>query len=405
VVRRALELVRDRRPANAPHDDAAWPGAPTSPTASRVLGIGPIIAAAAVIFAWGYLATGTATGVFGDAQSALSGLAGQSANLRAGDVGYSILFWRTPSPQEVLNDYSRATLKTVADTPNTNYILSSTDASHQYHMKAVNPPLLPITAAGRLLSHLGVPVAGLNSAVRLTAAEVEQLFIAAGLIALLAYRKFRGRVSWEFYSLCVGSAVMLVAVTILPDLSVDYGVLRVFQEALIVLAPVLVAGAIAFFQLFGEIWAPRIAAAVCVGIFISTTGLLPQVLGGYPAQLSLNNSGEYYDSYYTHQQEVAAVQWLSHQYDVLPSEVQATHSQDRFLFTAPSDVTGQQFIEDAYPPLIRLDTWVILDYSILHTGLAAASYDGDLILYRYPTGILRQYKNLVYNNAGAEIYK
>jgi uncharacterized membrane protein len=402
LARRTMELYARYRLANAARGEA-----PLWAAAGQAVSIGPIIAAVAVVFAWGYFATDTATRFFAAAGSTFSGLVGRAADIRAGDVGYSILFWKTPGPQQILNDYSRAAHTTVLNSPNptAGYIFQ---AGAVYQAKAVSPPLLPITAAGRLLSDIGVPVADLNSAVRLGAAEAEQLFIVAGLVALLLYRRFRGRVSREFYSLCIGSGVLLVGVTLLPNLSVDYGILRVFQEALIVLAPVLVAGAIATCQIFGEAWAPRIVAAMCVGIYVSTTGLLPQVLGGYPAQLSLNNSGVYYDSYYMHPQEVAAVQWLSQLpqlANLLPSGVQATHSQDEFLFTNPSDVNGQQYIEDAYPPLVRTDAWVILDYSIVHTGLASASYDGDLILYRYPVALLSNSKNLVYNNGGAEIYR
>jgi len=174
---------------------------------------------------------------------------------------------------------------------------------------------------------------------------------------------------------------------------------------LIIIAPVLVTGAMAIFKPMGDKRAAWAAAAVCLGIFVSTTGLLPQVLGGYPAQLSLNNSGQYYSNYYMGPQEVAGVHWLSGQSGVLPSGVQATHFSNRFLFTTASAVTGQQFIEDAFPPLLRQHAWVILDYSILHTGLATASYDGDLIPYRYPTGILRANKNLIYNNGAMEIYR
>ena len=95
--------------------------------------------------------------------------------------------------------------------------------------------------------------------------------------------------------------------TILPNLSVDYGVLRAFQEALILIAPVLVVGSLTLSAPWGkrghQEWRRR-----CVSvIFFSTTGLLPQILGGYPPQLSLNNTGTYYDLYYVHPQEVAAV--------------------------------------------------------------------------------------------------
>ena len=198
---------------------------------------------------------------------------------------------------------------------------------------------------------------------------------------------------------------MLTIITVLPDLSNDYGVLRAFQEALILIAPVVVTGSVTAFSPLGQTWARRTAAAVCVGIFISTSGLLPQVTGGYPAQLTLNNSGSYYDLYYTHPQEEAAISWLWGKPGVLPTGVQAENFTARYAFSDGPEVTGRQIIADIYPSFIRKSTWVILGYTTIHTGQAASYYDGDIITYMYPIDVLRDNKNLVYNNGGAEIFR
>jgi len=394
---RLLGRLRRRRAAHA--EAPAWA------TATRTVGIGSVFAVGALTFGWGYLATQSAGSVLTDAKSAVSSLLGHSAGARSNNVAYNILFAKTPTAQQVLNDYNRSVLKLRAASVHRTTYLEPTFTASQDAIKAIKQPLLPLTGAGRLLADAHIPVTALNSAVRLFGADAEQLFVVAGILAFMLVRRLKRQVGWEFFCLSVGCLAILAVVTVIPDLSVDYGILRVFQEALIILAPILVTGSLAIFRPVGETWAPRVAAAVCIGLFISTTGLLPQALGGYPAQLSLNNSGVYYDNYYMHPQEVAGVQWLSHQADVLPSDVQATHSTMRFLFTSPATVTGQQFVEDAFPSLLRSHAWVIFDYSILHTGLATVSYDGDLIRYQYPKEELYSNKNLVYDNGGMEIFR
>ena len=87
---------------------------------------------------------------------------------------------------------------------------------------------------------------------------------------------------------------MVATFTVFPNLSIDYTATRAFQEALIWAAPVLVVGTIALFSPSGRRASVRIAAGVSVAIFASTSGLLPQILGGYGAQLNLNNSGTEY---------------------------------------------------------------------------------------------------------------
>jgi uncharacterized membrane protein len=372
---------------------------------ARTVGIGSILVVAGIALLWGGLVTQTAGSAFTDAETSISGFViGNPPGARSSDVTYSIFGGESQSPQSLLNSYRQETLEYRAANPSI-YLPASTVA--RYTTPIANQPSLPLTWTGRLLSRIGIPVAGLNNLVRAAAAKGEQLFAAIGLISIAVARRFRRRMSREIFYFCIGSIFMVGLVTVLPDLSVDYGVLRAFQEALILIAPVLVVGSIITFRPLGEFWASRIAEFVCVLIFFSTTGLLPQLTGDYPAQLGLNNSGLYYDLYYMHAQEVTAVGWLSRQPNVstvLENGVQAEDFTFRFAFMSPPSVPPEE-IQDIYPTLITRSSWVIVNYAILHTGRAATVYNGDALIYEYPLQLLEVSKNLVYNDGGAEIYK
>ncbi len=396
-----LILRRWRRPARQA-DAERTPWGAMAQTMAQTVGMGSVLVVAAMAFLWGDLATQTAGGALTDAESVISALTG-SSSARAGDVSYSLLGGGAVGPQTALNDYRKETLSERAGSASGTYEPAPVVA--RYRTSVVSQPSLPLTGAGRFLADLGVPVEGLNGAIRDAAAKGEQLFVGAGLITFIIMPSLRQRVGREFFRLCVGSTAMVAVITLFPNLSVDYGVLRAFQEALILLAPVLVAGSLAIFSPLGQARAPKISTAACLGIFISTTGLLPQVLGGYPAQLGLNNSGQYYDVYYVHPEEVAAVNWLAGKPGVLPNGIQAEDFTNRFMFNAKSDVNGSQVITDIYPTLVRQSSWIILGYSNMRTGQATSNYDGDLLTYGYPMGLLRNTKNLVYNNGGAEIYR
>jgi uncharacterized membrane protein len=401
AARRAGALIpsRRRRPAGVIDGKKTSWG-----VLAQTVGIGSILMLAAIAFAWGDLATQTAGGAVTDAESAITGLIGHSGSVRSGDVAYGLLSGKAASPQTVLNEYRKATLQARAGSSPSTYVPAAVVA--RYPTPAVKEaPSLPLTGVGHLLSDVGVPVAGLNSVVRQAAAKGEQVFVGIGLVAFLVVRRFRRRMGREFFCLCAGSTAMVAVITVLPNLSADYGVLRAFQEALILIAPVLVAGSLIAFSPLGRVWKQRTAAAVCIGIFVSTTGLLPQLTGGYPAQLSLNNSGSYYDIYYMHPQEEAAVGWLRGKPGVLPDGIQAENVTDQFYFNGRSDVSGGQFIADIYPSLVRRSSWVMLSYSTVHTGEASVFYDGDILTYAYPIEFLQDNKNLVYNNGGAEIYR
>jgi uncharacterized membrane protein len=371
---------------------------------TRTLSIGVIAVAIVIVAGWGGAATGTVGGAVVDAGSVASSLAGKTAGVWSSDVAYGLLPGGGPSAQFLLNGYGRQAMQQRAGTASAAYLPATLVA--RYRTSAVTgTSVMPLTAAGRLLAAAGIPVDGLNTALRQAAARGEQLFAIIGLAAMVFARR-RGRPpGWAYIGLCLGGIVMVGLITILPDLSADYDVLRAFQESLLVIAPVLVAGSCLAFRPLGKSRAIRIATAVGLTLFASTIGFLPQVLGGYPAQLNLNNSGEYYNTYYTHPQEVAAVNWLSGQPGVLPAGVQAENITDRFAFTSPGKVSGAQVITDIYPTLIQRSSWVILGYSTIHTGQASVFYQGNVIYYVYPAGLLQVSKNLVYDNGGAEIYR
>ena len=369
----------------------------------QTIGLGTLLGVVVIAAAWGGLATDTATVAVQDAGAAVSGFFGGSSSAKSGDVSYGILSGKTLSPQAQLNQYRQQTIKDQAGYPKDTFLPAAEVA--RYPTPVVDQPSLPPTALGRLLTDAHVPVGALNSLIRLGAADGEQLFVALGLFALVAVRRLRRQIGREFFYLAVGTVLIVGVITVLPNLSVEYGVLRAFQEALILISGVLVTGSLTAFSPLGPKWANRITYAVALGIFISTIGLLPQLAGDYPAQLSLNNSGLYYDTYYTHPQEITAVNWLAKQPQVLKVGVQTEDFTYRLGFISGSEATGQQGITDFYPTVVRQTGWVILSYSNLRTGLAAADVNGNLITYKYPMQLLQVSKNLVFNDGGAEVYK
>ncbi len=362
--------------------------------------------AAVVVFVlgWGVFATHTAQGVAGQAKSSVTGFFEKTSGTQSSSVSYSLLSGSSAagSPQQALAREREQILAIRAHAPaGTFEPLSTVD---KYPTPVATPPDLPTSSAGKLVSKV-VSVSTVNSVIRSLAAKGEQFFVLIGLISLFFVRRFRRRVGRAYVFLCIGSIGMVALITLLPYLSAEYGLLRAFQESLIFTAPVLVVGSLMLFRPLGERVSFALATAVCFVFFISTTGLLPQALGGYPAQLNLDNSGSYYNTYFVHPQELEAVAWLAGKPGVLPDGIQADANSDRFNFTSLNDVVGDQVILDNFPALVERRSWVILSYANLHADTATTTYNSDLIAYKYPRAFLSATKNLVFNNGGTEIFK
>ena len=365
------------------------------PTFKGSLSIGLVIAFIGIVFAWGTLATKTTGAVVTTAEqaitsrtisiSAFGGGGGSEASVQAALVKDGLQA-RVGAPPGTFLPWSAVSKAAVP---------------------IVDTPLTPLTAIGRGLNSVGLPVATVNSLARSLVAYSEELFLGIGLVRLFLAGRREGRlVGGQFFWLAVGSTGMIVVITVVPSIAADYGVLRAFQQGLVFFGPVIVIGSMTVFAWMGEKRARIAASAVCLGFFLFTSTLIPQILGNNLAELNLNNSGNYYNLYYTTPQEANAIAWLGGQPDVLNSPIQASPDARRWEPTNPSSIVGERVI-DEYPTLVYQDGWVILGTIATKTGVSFSlePTTSSTIGYKYPIALLHSYKNLVYTNGGATIYK
>ncbi len=337
--------------------------------------------------------------VLSSARGVLSGNLGD----RSSDVSYSLLAGNTTTVRQRLAKYRAKSLDSTATAraEGTYYPRSVVD---RYPTPAAKEPDLPLTAVGSRVSDAGIDVPAANSVMRAGFARLLQVFLVIGLVGvgLGLVRWFRP--TYELFLLAAASFVAVIAQILLPSLTVEYGLLRSVQQGLFVLAPFLVAGSVAPFMWLGLRRAGIAAAALGVGFYLSLTGVLPSILGGYPAQLHLANSGEYYDLYYVQPQERAATGWLG-SHESAGTEVQNERQSNRYVSSDPAtfaslDLSG----DDIYPTLLRPASVVFLGESVVRRELATVGDGSDELIYRYPLAMLDATKDLVYSNPGARIY-
>jgi uncharacterized membrane protein len=203
--------------------------------------------------------------------------------------------------------------------------------------------------------------------------------------------------------LALGSVGVIGVQTILPALSVDYGVLRSFQQGLFFFAPFIAVGSVWVFSWAGRLRVPA-ASALALLFFLDLTGVLPKALGGYPAQLHLDDAGQYYEIYYVHPEERAAMNWVvgsaGEQGDV-QSEVQT----DRYTFSRLQSLFQRPVTNDIYPTLVSKNSYVFLGSTTVRRHESTVFYRGDLVTYRYPVEFLDTTKNKIYSSDGASVYR
>lgn len=262
-----------------------------------ILQVSIIIIAGVLAFVWNNQITGTTKGLDSTLNKMTSALENKSGS-KAADVKYSIFAkdGATKSPQELLTSYAAPITKS----------LSSVTYVPERDMQ-----LTPVGAS----INAYIPVSSMNALIRDSIAKLLQVLLIAGcaLIGWRLWKKQNGKYDMYILSLSGAGSIMLAALTLLPQLSVDYGVLRLFQQLLFILVYPIV---IALVWIVAKVTKSSRGLYVISGVFVSviflhTSGFLPQLTGGYKPQLSLNNNGFQYDAYYVTSGENLSSAWIA----------------------------------------------------------------------------------------------
>lgn len=252
-----------------------------------------IIVAFLSIFLWNSQITETTGGLRKTLDKTVGGLF-DKAGAQAADVGYSLLGGTKADPKTLLQTHTQEETQGLVS------------------VEPVKEQTVPLTPIGSILNPL-INMKSLHTNLRGLAAKFFQLMLVLGCIVLfISYWRKPSQANKYLLALSAASLVLLIAQTLLPQLSVDYGTLRLFQQLLVILGLPIIIGILAVFRMLP--WFKKHMYAwtgiVVVILFWHLSGFLPQLTGGYTPQLALQNGGFYYNAYYIDDAETKAAQWL-----------------------------------------------------------------------------------------------
>lgn len=370
------------------------------------------VVALTAVLAVGY--AGPVTHTSGQLTSTLTAswreIIGDTSDVGSADTSNSLVGGSTITDTQRMDAYLAETRAETTDDRDSG-LLYPQSVIDKYPTPITSIPDLPLTSVGNGLQSLGLPVASLNGLIRFGIAAAIQLLLLLGTAVVLLglrYRRLRAEVTptRDQAALAIGSIAVLVLLTLVPQLTVDYSVLRALQQGIFFFGAFMAAGLLWVLRWCGRYRTPLLAAVIAVMV-VDLTGVVPRLTGGYQPQLALSDSGAYYDAYFPTQEEMDAATWLQSVYDRIPPDAQQTMllqtSQDVFeriqsIYVGPTDGTVD-------PLMLQPGSYVMLGHAEVDQDRASIDYRGTAVPYVYPTGLLEDLKDKIYVSPGVEIYR
>ncbi len=314
-----------------------------------------------------------------------------NADTRSDDLSYSLFFAPKRDPQQELQAYINSIRQ--SEGPENTYSQSITK---KYPVSLLPQEQLAPTSLGNLLSSFHIPVFNIQAGFRSFAADFFQIFVFVGLVTLF-FLKNKKLVDLQYLLLCFSTILLLALITVLPALSVDYGVLRMFQQFLFILSLPITLGLNLVFFFIKEQKRILFIGIIVFILFLDLTGFIPHLTGVYYPQMTLDNAGLYYKVYYVHKSDVVAIVWLSEN-DVNKELVVADSSGTNKLRT----FGGISGVEEDFPSIIPKNAYVY--QQDVSSNILISNATGTFI-YKASTGFLDDNKNLIYSNGKDKIYR
>jgi len=340
-------------------------------------------------YVWNILYTNSSNQAGSVIAEVVSGIFVQS-NDRSGDLSYSIFFAPKIDPQRDLQNYINH-IRQSESSENT----YSKSITNKYPTYLVPQEKLAPTPLGNLLFSFHIPVFGVQAALRSLSASFLQIFVFIGLLALF-FLKNKKTFDLQYLLLCFGAIFLLALITVLPALSIEYGVLRMFQQLLFVISLPIVLGLSSILFFVREQRRILFSGIIAIIFFLNLTGFISHLTGDYYPQMTLDNAGLYYDAYYIQRLDVVSIVWLSEN-DVNNDPIVADSQSITDMLTY-GDINA---LEENFPAIMPKNAYVYQQVS----SNKIVSISHTIFYYNSDKSFLDDYKNLIYSNGKDNIYR
>lgn len=334
-------------------------------------------------FLWNSQITVTSDGLSKTVKNTIASIANRDST-RSPDVGTSIFGGaKKITQEELLSQYGHEKRLDVSD------------------LEVVEPELNSLTTLGRTAEDIIPGSVSLNAALKTIGSKLLQLAMLIGVFVIFRLITKRNRytttsISVIFPSFMFAAIFIVALVTFLPQLSISYGVLRIFQQLLPILSIPMLIGFLWGLSMLKSSVRFVVIAAYFAWLSCETSGFIPTLLGGSPAVFSQQNKGFYYRAYYIHKSEMLSASWIKYNIMQPRNIAMDDYSRLRFPDLLPFGGINKWSVLSSEPKV-----YVYNDYANSIQNIYDINFKSNIISYRVKGGIDQ---SLVYSNGETKIY-
>lgn len=299
------------------------------------------------------------------------------------------IFKTNNNQQFILSDYLNLQLKNKKYGKNNYYNNAS-----QYQITPILPYTLPLYVPKSIYVAINITIELIE--------KIIKIFLLVGVL-LLFIKEYKNNIELrEYYILTISGLILLLIFMIIPYISVDYDILRTFQQLQTFLIYPTVLGALFFFKFFNKKLQIMLFSIIVITYLLIYTHFIFQLTGGQNLYTQLDANANELDSDYLHDSEITSTKWLSKYRKVSTITYIDDTAQNKILLNSPLNI---YLNENNFPSTITKYSYVYLDYINDKYHIFEKEINGVYFNYRYSFSFLNNNMNKVYNNGETAIYK
>lgn len=229
------------------------------------------------------------------------------------------------------------------------------------------------------------------------------IFVVGVILIILDILHFNNlnTIDYQIKILALSSVIVLFLCMILPNISFEYGVSRVYQQLLVINIFIYIFSMNKIGNMMKNYGVKTILLVLIFNYLILYNGLASELFGGnYPSYL-YNNYGSLYDRFYLHESELLSANWLKRNMSA-PIKVIADDPSSK-------KIQGRANINSLFKfnllsiNLIPKKSYIYLSNSNVNYQFAYSWVEGEPIKYSIALSDFYSVKNTIYNNHNSNI--